>query len=169
MGDRLTTTEMRRKLGYYFVFFTISLAELALHSTQCGLYRGLPQHQEASLATTDMDRKLEDAMPLFGGGELGSYLTQCSLGRSLPPYQVISWSIQSFGHNRHGPKSGCCRVPFLEGELGPNLTQCWLGRGLPPFQVAWHPDPSSRLATTDMGRKLGMFPLFCVCGGGGVN
>ena len=33
-------------------------------------------------------------------------LTQCGLGQDLPPYQVASWSIQPFGHNRHGPKIG---------------------------------------------------------------
>jgi len=31
---------------------------------------------------------------------------QCCLGRSLPPHQVASWSIQPFGHNKHGPKIG---------------------------------------------------------------
>jgi len=41
----------------------------------------------------------------------------------------------------------------LWGELGPHLTQCRLGRGLPPTK--WHLDPCSRLATKDMGRKLG--------------
>ena len=55
-------------------------------------------------------------------------------------------------HNRHGPKSGggCC-APYHGGELGPNLTQCHLGQGLPP----WHPDPCSRLATTDIDLKVG--------------
>jgi len=41
----------------------------------------------------------------------------------------------------------------LRGELRPHLTQCRLGRGLPP--TTWHLDPSSHLATTDMGGKLG--------------
>jgi len=59
---------------------------------------------------------------------------------------------QVSSHNRHGPKSGegCC-APYYGGELGPNLTQCHLGQGLP----SWHPDPSSRLATTDIGLKVG--------------
>ena len=61
--------------------------------------------------------------------------TQCRLGRGLPPYQVASSSIQSFGHNRHGPKIGCC-APFVEGELGPHIIQCGLGLGLPPCQVS---------------------------------
>jgi len=37
-------------------------------------------------------------------GELDPYLTQCRLGVDLLPYQVVSWSIQPFGHNRHGPR-----------------------------------------------------------------
>jgi len=55
-------------------------------------------------------------------------------------------------HNRHGPKSGggCC-ASYRGGKLGPNLTQCHLGQVLP----LWHPDPSSRLATTDIGLKVG--------------
>jgi len=39
-------------------------------------------------------------------------------------------------------------------SLRPHLTHRRLGRGLPPYQVAYL-DPSSRLATTDMGQKLG--------------
>ena len=37
------------------------------------------------------------------------------------------------------------------------LTQCRLGRGLPPYQVEL--DPTSRLAATEMGRKLGAVPF----------
>ena len=56
-------------------------------------------------------------------------------------YQVASWSIQPFGHNRHGLKTGGC-VLFLGVGLGPHLTQCRLGRGLPPYQVAsWSNHP----------------------------
>jgi len=47
--------------------------------------------------------------------------------------------------------------PFWGGELGPHLTQCSLGL---TFTTIWHLDPSSHLATTDMGRKLvGSAPL----------
>jgi len=46
-------------------------------------------------------------------------------------------------------------APFFgEGELGPHLTRRRLGRGL-YFPTKWHLDPFSRLATTDMARKLG--------------
>jgi len=51
---------------------------------------------------------------------------RCHLGRGLPPYQVAPWSVQPFGHNRHGT-----------GELGPHLTQCGRDRGLPPCQVSF--------------------------------
>jgi len=59
-----------------------------------------------------------------------------------------------FGHNRHGSKIGGGLCPLFWGqELGPRLTQSRLGRGLAPCQVA--SNPFSRLATIDMGRKLG--------------
>ena len=50
--------------------------------------------------------------------------------------QVASWSIQPFGHNRHGPKLQGCAT-FGGGELGPHLTQCGLRWGLPPRQVSF--------------------------------
>ena len=46
---------------------------------------------------------------------------------------------------------GMCR--FLGEELGLHLTQSRVCRGLPPYQV--NLKPLNRLATTDMGRKLG--------------
>jgi len=63
-----------------------------------------------------------------------------------------------FGHNRHWSKSGELLCPFPRGQLGPHLTQCRLGRGLPPY-MKWRLDPSGRLATMDMGQKLGIVPL----------
>ena len=47
----------------------------------------------------------------------------------------------------------------LWGELGPHVTHvAWADVYLP---IKWHLDPSSRLATTDTGRKLGGgVPLF---------
>jgi len=50
-----------------------------------------------------------------------------------------------------GRKVGGCCAPFGR-ELGPQLTQCDLGRGL-YLRIKWHLIPSSRLATTDTGRK----------------
>jgi len=72
---------------------------------------------------------------------------------------MASWSIQPFGLNRYmGWKLGLCPLSLL-GELRPHLglTQCRLGRCLP--RTKWHLNLSSRLATTDMGRKLGAMRL----------
>ena len=45
------------------------------------------------------------------------------MGWGLSPYQVASWSIQPFGHNRHGPKTGCggC-APLGGGAESPSNT-----------------------------------------------
>jgi len=101
------------------------------------------------LATIDMGRKL-GAPPLLVEGELGPHLARCGLGRDLSPCQVASWSIQPSGHNRHGPKTGG-RALFR--GLGPHLTQRRLAEAY--LDTKCHLDPSSRLATIDMGRKLG--------------
>ena len=66
----------------------------------------------------------------------------------------------------------------------PHVAQCGLGRDLPPYQLGmevglgpghivplgitkWHLDASSRLATIEMGRKLGLLCLFL--GGGAAG
>jgi len=48
-------------------------------------------------------------------------------------------------------------VPLL-GELRPHLTQRRLTEIY--LRTKWHLDPSSRLATIDMGQKLGALPPF---------
>jgi len=60
-----------------------------------------------------------------------------------------------------GQNLGAAESPFFgEGELGPHLTQknnvTWVEAFL---HTKWHHNPSSRLATGDMGRKLGAVPL----------
>jgi len=57
------------------------------------------------------------------------------------------------GHNRHGLKRGGIAVPLSQGELDPRLTQS--GWAEVYFRTKWRLYPSSRLATIDMGRKLG--------------
>jgi len=70
--------------------------------------------------------------------------------------QVLSssWDGWPFGHNRHGPKIEVCSPFWGGGQLRPHLAQCGLGRGL-NLRTKLHLYPPSRLATTDMGRKLG--------------
>jgi len=58
----------------------------------------------------------------------------------------------------YGPKIGGLRPLLGEWELSPNLTQCRVSGGQPPTK--WHFDPSSHLATRDMGRKLGALSSF---------
>ena len=48
--------------------------------------------------------------------------------------------------------------PFRGRELDPHLTQCGLGRAY--LLTKWNLDPSSRLATIDMGRKVAALSLF---------
>jgi len=77
-----------------------------------------------------MGRKL-GLCPFLGWA--GSHPTQRRLGRGLPPYQVASWSIQPFGHNRHGPKIGWGLCPFFWGKLGPHTKSP--GLRPTPYQV----------------------------------
>ena len=115
-----------------------------------------------------MGRKIGGgAVPVWG--EIGPHPTQCGLGWGLPPYQVESWCMQPFDHNRHGPKSGGA-VPifffFFGGGLAgsPLNTMSPRPRPIPSYQMASY--PSSRLPTTDMGRKLGCVPLLTEGGAG---
>jgi len=79
------------------------------------------------LATVDMSLKLGGCCVPFRG-ELSSHLTQCVLDRCLPPYQVASWSIQPFGHNRHGPKIAVCAgLFFWGGGVGFPSNTMWPG------------------------------------------
>jgi len=62
-----------------------------------------------------------------------------------------------------GLKVGGLMFPFLwGGGAGFPPNTMWPGLSLPPYKC--HLDPSSRLATTDMGQKLGQYPFL---GGGG--
>jgi len=58
-----------------------------------------------TVTTIDMGRKEGGHCAAFTQ-KLGPRLTQCGLGRGLLLYQMACSSIQPFGHNRHGPKTG---------------------------------------------------------------
>ena len=85
-------------------------------------------------------------------GELGLRLTQCGLGQGLLPYQVASSSIQPFAHNLEMEQKLGLHAPLLGGAATPcnnvALAEVYL-------RTEWHLDPSSCLATIDMGQKLG--------------
>jgi len=76
--------------------------------------------------------------------------------------QVLSssWDGRPSGHNRHRPKLGAVPPIFFRGGEGAesHVTQCGLGRGL-YLRTKWHLEASSRLATTNMGRKVGAVPF----------
>jgi len=101
-----------------------------------------------------MGRKVERLLCPFG--KLEPHLTQRRLGRGLPPYQVASRSIQPFGQNRHGPKIGWGCAVFAGGAESPSNKVAWAKAYL---HTKWHLNPSSRLASMDMGRKLGAVPF----------
>jgi len=77
-----------------------------------------------------------------------------------------------------GQKEGAAvLLSGVGGELGPHLIQCGLGRDLSLYQqnvawaeaylrTKWHLHPSSRLATKDMGQKLGELRPFWGAGAG---
>jgi len=82
------------------------------------------------LATIDMGRKVGVALPYFGGG-------------CVDPSSRLACTLDM------GRKVGAA-VPLFGGEA-------WAEAYL---LTKWHLDPSSRLAKTDMGRKLGAVPLW---------
>ena len=77
----------------------------------------------------------------FSWGYLGPHRTQCRVGRGLPPYQVVSSSMQPFGHNRHGPKTGEALPPFWRGRTGSpsNTMSLWSKPTSLPSGILMHP------------------------------
>jgi len=56
-----------------------------------------------------------------------------------------------------GLKVGAAVPPFYGGAKSPSNNDAWAEAYL---RTKWHLDPSSRLATTDMGRKWGAVARF---------
>ena len=96
--------------------------------------------------------KIRGLRPFLGRG-LGPHLTQSRLGWGLPPCQVPVSSIQSFGHNKHGPKTG----GWGGGTGSPSNTKSPCTEA--DLHTKWHLDSCSHMSATDMGRKLGCAPL----------
>jgi len=128
---------------------------------------GLPLYQVASSSIQPFGhnrhgRKVGGLLCSFLGGA-GSSITMSPGPRptSVPGCTLIDPAIWP----QHIWAKNCGAQPsFWEGELGPHLAQCGLDRGPLPCQC--HLDLTRRLATIDMGRKLGAPPPFW--GGGWV-
>jgi len=71
--------------------------------------------------------KMGEELDILRSSSFGHQRTQCCLGRGLPPSQMASWSIQPFGHNRHGPKTGGLSrlCPFWGGGAGSPSNTRW--------------------------------------------
>ena len=62
----------------------------------------------------------------------------------------MGYRLATIEMDRRGER---CYAPFGGGRVSPHLTQCdWAEAYL---RTKWHLDPSSRLATIDMGQKVG--------------
>ena len=92
-----------------------------------------------------MGRKLGWGSATFLEGGAGTPSNTVSSWPRPTSVPVASRSMQPFGHNRNGPKIGQGLRPLLGRGLGPHLTHSLLG----------HLDPSRRLTTISMGRKIG--------------
>jgi len=99
-------------------------------------------------------------VPLWGAGSPSKTMRPGSRSTALPSGILIHPAVcpqQIWAENW-----GLC--PFW-GGLGPHLTECGQSRAY--RRTKWHLDTSSRLATTDVGRKLGAaVPLFGEGGAG---
>jgi len=129
---------------------TVAWAEAYLHTIKLHL------SPPSRLATMDIGRKLEWGLCPFRGGGAGS--PSNNVVRLRPTSVPCGILIQPFGHTSHEPKIGGCAPLFLGGgALLPHTQVAWAEVYL---STTWHLKPSSHLATTDMGRKLGAVCLW---------
>jgi len=116
-------------------------------------------HPSSHLAKIDMGQKLDGGgCALFSGG---SSVPSNTKSPGLRPTSIPSgilmhpavWPQYKWAENW----GRLCPPPFWGEELGPHLAQCGVD-----IHAKCHLDPSSRLATVDMGQKLwrGLCRLF---------
>jgi len=110
----------------------------------------------SSLATINMGQKV-GAVPLFrwAAGSPSNAMWSAPRPTSVPSGILIHpgiWPQQTWAENW-----GLCPL-FLKGELDPHVTQC--GRDEAYLRTKSHFDPSSSLATINMGQKVGGYAPF---------
>jgi len=138
--------------------------EMGPRLTQWRLGRALPLYRVASWSIQPFGHnihasKIGGSAPFLvkGSGSLSNTMWPGPRATSMPSAILIHpavWPQKSWVENWGAP-------PPFWGKLGPHLTQSRLGRGY--VHTNWHLNPSSHLATADMGRKLG---AVAVCGRG---
>jgi len=138
--------------------------ELAsLHLTQCRLDWYLPPTKwypdtYSRLATIDMGRKFGDSVPFLGRGA-GSPCNTKSPGlrpTSIPSGILMHPAVRS---QKKWAKNWGLRSPFWGRRAGSQSSTMWPGRRPMHLHVTCYLNPSSHLAATDMGRKLGACPF----------
>jgi len=103
-----------------------------------------------------MEPKIGRALCSFGGCVSPCNTMWLGPRPTIVPSAIL---IQRFGHNSHGPKIGGC------ARWGCSWFRFWHSCWAEAYRrTKCHLDPSSHLATTDMGQKLGGYALF----GGGL-
>ena len=154
----MATIDIGRKEGDCCASFAESCMGPRL--IQCGLGRDLLRtkwrlHPSSRLATIDMNRKLGD-VPLLGGSATPSNTTSTVSRFTFVPSGILIhpavWPQWTSAKNWAG---WVCL--FFWGQLGPSRIQSRLPRFIPS---KWHLSPSSRLTTTDIGRKLEAMSLY---------
>ena len=83
---------------------------------------------------------------------MGDRFATIGMGRGLRTQAALPASVNP------EPYFAAAVLLLWGGELGPHLTQCGLGEA--DLRTKWQLDPSSRLATIDMGRKWGLLCPF---------
>jgi len=156
-GDRLATIDMGRKLWAVPLFTGIWISHLNTVSPRprptC-VPSGILIHPAIRPQQTWAENCGGGCAPFFGGGGSGSPSNTMWPGprpTSIPSCILIYlavWPQQTWVQ-----KWGAAVPPFWGGGAGsPSNTMS------PGPRPSWHLDPSSGLATTDMGRKLGAVP-----------
>jgi len=105
-----------------------------------------------------MGRKLVEAVPHFGGGELGPHAARCCLSRSLIRAKCHRDPSSRLATIDMAENRGS--VPFFGrgGDASPSNTMSLGSR--PTFLPSGILNPSSHLATADMDRELEAMPLW---------
>jgi len=133
--------------------------ELGPRLIQCGLGRDLLPYQVASSSIQPFGHNIHE--PKTGGcALLGGAATPYNTTSPRPTFTSVPNGIlihPAVLHNRHGPEIGWGGYTFFLGVDGsPSNKVTWVEAYL---HTKWHLSPSSRLATTDTGRRLGAVTL----------